>query len=173
MVIWCNSEIESKGIGIYCGGTIERKAYWEVEAVMRRWGLVTCMWAVVPWCDGQVSADGSAECLCWASVLTVSTRMGVKDSVGTWRLSARKRKLFMCEMFMTASSSLQHGYQKSQQRAHEIWIQAQHVWFYVAVKLGQHDTNFQNGYYSIFGSYRCHWQIIVWSTSVQTSCQLR
>jgi hypothetical protein len=42
MVIQCNSKIELKGIGISSGRTTERKAYWEVEAVMRRQGLVTC-----------------------------------------------------------------------------------------------------------------------------------
>ena len=42
MMIQCNSKIESKGIGIDCIRTIERKAYWEVEAVMRCRGLVTC-----------------------------------------------------------------------------------------------------------------------------------
>ena len=42
MVIRCNSEIELKEIGIDCGGTIERKAYWEVKTVMRRRDPMTC-----------------------------------------------------------------------------------------------------------------------------------
>jgi len=36
MVIRCNSKIELKGIGIDRGRTIEWRAYWGVEAVMRR-----------------------------------------------------------------------------------------------------------------------------------------
>jgi len=105
MVIRCNSKIKSKGIGIDRSRTIGWRAYWEVEAVIRCRGLMTCTWVVVPWCDGQVSTDSSAEHLCWASVLMVSTTMGIKDSVSTWGLSARKKKLWKNKMFMTLWAS--------------------------------------------------------------------
>jgi hypothetical protein len=42
MVIQCNSEIESKGVGIDHGRTIGWRAYWDVEAVIRCRGLMTC-----------------------------------------------------------------------------------------------------------------------------------
>ena len=40
-----------------------------------------------------MSNDSSAEHLCWASALVVSARMGVKDNVGAWGLSARNKKV--------------------------------------------------------------------------------
>ena len=64
--------------------------------------------------DGM-SADSSAERLCWASALVVSARMGIKDNVGAWGLSTRNKEVIEEWNVHDSTPLLLHANEKGQE----------------------------------------------------------